>query len=83
MVRNLQPQLLLLKEFSSILEDPKDLKKTSATLKMCNGSIMYPNNDNDNNNNNNNNKNNIFYYIKVSDIASGNKLIKTIRYPHM
>ena len=25
----------------------------------------------------------IFYYIKVSGIASGNKLIKTIRYPHM
>ena len=24
-----------------------------------------------------------FYYIKVSGIASGNKLIKTIRYPHM
>ena len=24
-----------------------------------------------------------FYYIKVSCIASGNKLIKTIRYPHM
>ena len=23
-----------------------------------------------------------FYYIKVSGIASGNKLIKTIRYPH-
>ena len=23
------------------------------------------------------------YYIKVSGIASGNKLIKTIRYPHM
>ena len=27
--------------------------------------------------------NNIFYYIKVSGIASGNKLIKAIRYPHM
>ena len=27
--------------------------------------------------------NNCFYYIKVSGIASGNKLIKTIRYPHM
>ena len=26
---------------------------------------------------------NKFYYIKVSGIASGNKLIKTIRYPHM
>ena len=26
---------------------------------------------------------NSFYYIKVSGIASGNKLIKTIRYPHM
>ena len=26
---------------------------------------------------------NAFYYIKVSGIASGNKLIKTIRYPHM
>ena len=25
----------------------------------------------------------MFYYIKVSGIASGNKLIKTIRYPHM
>ena len=25
----------------------------------------------------------IIYYIKVSGIASGNKLIKTIRYPHM
>ena len=25
----------------------------------------------------------IFYYIKVSGIPSGNKLIKTIRYPHM
>ena len=24
-----------------------------------------------------------FYYIKVSGIASGNKLIKTIRYPHV
>ena len=24
-----------------------------------------------------------FYYIKVSGIPSGNKLIKTIRYPHM
>ena len=23
------------------------------------------------------------YYIKVSGIASGNKLMKTIRYPHM
>ena len=28
-------------------------------------------------------KKNTFYYIKVSGIASGNKLIKTIRYPHM
>ena len=27
--------------------------------------------------------NNIVYYIKVSGIASGNKLIKTIRYPHI
>ena len=26
---------------------------------------------------------NVLYYIKVSGIASGNKLIKTIRYPHM
>ena len=26
---------------------------------------------------------NYIYYIKVSGIASGNKLIKTIRYPHM
>ena len=26
---------------------------------------------------------NSFYYIKVNDIASGNKLIKTIRYLHM
>ena len=26
---------------------------------------------------------NAIYYIKVSGIASGNKLIKTIRYPHM
>ena len=25
----------------------------------------------------------IFYYIKVSGIPSGDKLIKTIRYPHM
>ena len=25
----------------------------------------------------------VLYYIKVSGIASGNKLIKTIRYPHM
>ena len=25
----------------------------------------------------------LMYYIKVSGIASGNKLIKTIRYPHM
>ena len=24
-----------------------------------------------------------FYYIKVSGIPSGDKLIKTIRYPHM
>ena len=24
-----------------------------------------------------------FYYIKVSDIPDGNKLMKTIRYPHM
>ena len=24
-----------------------------------------------------------FYYIKASGISSGNKLIKTIRYPHM
>ena len=23
------------------------------------------------------------YYIKVSGIASGNKLVKTIRYPHI
>ena len=28
-------------------------------------------------------ENNDFYYIKVSGIASGNKLIKAIRYPHM
>ena len=28
-------------------------------------------------------KNKSYYYIKVSGIASGNKLIKTIRYPHM
>ena len=36
--------LLPLKELSSILEDPTDLylKKTSATLKMYNGSTMYP-----------------------------------------
>ena len=36
--------LLSLKEFSGILENPKDLylKKTSATLKMYNGSTMYP-----------------------------------------
>ena len=27
--------------------------------------------------------NNIIYYIKVSGIPSGNKFIKTIRYPHM
>ena len=26
---------------------------------------------------------NLLYYIKVSGIASGNKLIKAIRYPHM
>ena len=25
----------------------------------------------------------LIHYIKVSGIASGNKLIKTIRYPHM
>ena len=25
----------------------------------------------------------VFYCMKVSGIASGNKLIKTIRYPHM
>ena len=36
--------LLPLKELSSILEDPTDLylKKTSTTLKMYNGSTMYP-----------------------------------------
>ena len=36
--------LLPLKELSSILEDPTDLylKKTSATLKMYNGSTVYP-----------------------------------------
>lgn len=36
--------LLSLGEFSGILENPKDLylKKTSATLKMYNGSTMYP-----------------------------------------
>ena len=36
--------LLPLKKLSSILEDPTDLylKKTSATLKMCHGSTMYP-----------------------------------------
>ena len=36
--------LLSLKEFSGILENPKDvyLKKTSATLNMYNGSTMYP-----------------------------------------
>ena len=36
--------LLSLKELSSTLEDPIDLylKKTSATLKMYNGSTMYP-----------------------------------------
>ena len=28
-------------------------------------------------------RNIVIYYIKVSGIASGNKLIKTIRYPHM
>ena len=36
--------LLSMKKFSGILENPKDLylKKTSATLKMYNGSTMYP-----------------------------------------
>ena len=29
------------------------------------------------------NLNTDIYYIKVSGIPSGNKLIKTIRYPHM
>lgn len=36
--------LLSCKEYSSIMGNPKDLylKKTSATLKMYNGSVMYP-----------------------------------------
>ena len=55
--------------------------------------IINVNNDNNNNsycsnfcsnnNDNNDNNNNNIYYIKVSGIVSGNKLIKTIQYPHM